>query len=175
MDLDAVWRIKGSHLLERDALAILRELWQWREKEAVTANKPPFFVMSHDGLVKTAAAAAASQPIEPFLPKHFSERRRNSLMKAIAHGRQLSPDHHPQHLRRITRRPTEGERRRFAELQKHRDTQAATLGIDPTLIASRATLSDLAHDWDKHAAELMNWQRELLEGGPGKRGGGVME
>jgi hypothetical protein len=37
------------------------------------------------------------------------------------------------------------------------------LDIDPTLIASRGTLSDLAHDWDKQAPELMKWQRELLE------------
>jgi len=36
------------------------------------------------------------------------------------------------------------------------------LSIDPTLIASRSTLSDLAYNWDKHAPELMNWQRELL-------------
>jgi len=34
VDMDAVWRIKGSHLLGRSALAILRELWQWRETEA---------------------------------------------------------------------------------------------------------------------------------------------
>ena len=56
-DMDAIWRIKGSHLLGPPALAILRELWQWREREAVAANKPPFFVMSHDALVNIAAAA----------------------------------------------------------------------------------------------------------------------
>src|SRR5437667_6178535 len=39
-DMDAVWRIKGSHLLGRPALAILRELWRWRETEAVRANRP---------------------------------------------------------------------------------------------------------------------------------------
>ena len=32
-----------------------------------------------------------------------------------------------------------------------------------TLIASRGMLSGLAHDWDKHAGELMQWQRELLK------------
>jgi ribonuclease D len=162
-DLDAIWRIKGSHLLGPPALAILRELWQWREKEAVAANKPPFFVMSHEALVKIAAAAALAQPIESFLPRHISERRRGGLMKTIAHGRRLSPERHPKILRHITRRPSEGERRRFADLQKRRDAHAAALGIDPTLIASRAMLSDLAHDWDKHAHELMAWQRDLLK------------
>ena len=84
-------------------------------------------------------------------------------MKALAHGLGLSSDHHPRILRRVNRRPSDGERRRFDELQKRRDAHAAKLGIDPTLVASRGMLSDLAHDWDKHANELMSWQRELLK------------
>src|SRR3974390_1028733 len=82
-DLDGVWRIKGSHLLGRPALAILRELWQWREGEAVHANKPPFFVLSHDALVSIAGAAATGRPIEQFFPKHMSDRRRSSLTKTV--------------------------------------------------------------------------------------------
>ena len=30
-------------------------------------------------------------------------------------------------------------------------------------IASKATLGDLARDWEKYSADLMNWQRELLK------------
>jgi ribonuclease D len=86
------------------------------------------------------------------------------LLKAVAHALELSPDHHPGILRRTSRRPSEGEKRRFTDLQKRRDAHATTLGIDPTLIASRGVLSDLAYDWDKHFPELMTWQRELLNG-----------
>jgi hypothetical protein len=53
--------------------------------------------------------------------------------------------------------------RRFRELEKRRDARAHDLDIDPTIIASRATLGDLSRNWEKHAAELMNWQRELLK------------
>jgi hypothetical protein len=48
------------------------------------------------------------------------------------------------------------------ELQKNRDAKAAALEIDPTLIASRSTLSDLAHDWERYEGELMGWQKKLL-------------
>ncbi|HWX21452.1 MAG TPA: HRDC domain-containing protein [Candidatus Binatia bacterium] len=161
-DMDSVWRIKGSHLLGRPALAVLRELWRWRETEAVAANKPPFFVMNHQALVDVAAAAATHRSLDPFLPKHLSERRRSGLTKAVARGMGLSPDEHPEILRAIGRRPSEAERRRFLDLQTRRDARAAALGVDPTLIASRATLSDLARNWDKHSPDLMNWQRELL-------------
>ena len=161
-DLDSVWRLKGSHLLARPALAVLRELWQWRETEAVKGNRPPYFVISHEALIEIAAAAVNSRPVEPFLPRNFSERRRGGLLRAVTRGLHLSPEEHPKILRAISRRPNEAERRRFLELQKRRDARAAELDIDPTLIASRSTLSELAHNWEEHATELMEWQRQLL-------------
>lgn len=162
-DMDSVWRIKGSHILGRPALAILRELWQWRETEAIAANRPPYFILSHESLVEIAAATTTQRPIEPFLPRHFSERRRAGLARAIRLGSEISPGEYPRFLERINHRPMESERKRFLELQKRRDQHAAELGIDPTIIASRATLSDLARNRDQHVRELMNWQRELLK------------
>jgi ribonuclease D len=161
-DRDTAWRLRGSHLLGRPALALLRELWNWRETEALNANKPPFFILSHETLVAIAATAAAGQPVEAILPKHLSERRRGGISKAIARGLELPPEHHPKFIKPTSRRPNEAEQRRFRELQKQRDERAAELGLDPTIIASRAALSDLAHDWGKHAPGLMSWQRELL-------------
>ena len=93
---------------------------------------------------------------------NISERRRSGLAKAIADGLGIPADKFPKILQRTNHRPTDAERKRFMELQKHRDAQAQELGIDPTLIASRGTLSDLARNWDKYSGELMNWQRELL-------------
>jgi ribonuclease D len=162
VDMDAVWRIKGSHLLGRSGLAMLRELWRWRETEAIAANRPPFFVLSHEALVDVAAAAATQRPIEPFLPRSISERRRNGVAKAIEEGRSVPADKWPKIVERKSHRPTDAERKRFMDLQTRRDAQAKALGIDPTLIASRGTLSDLARNWEKYSAELMNWQRELL-------------
>lgn len=162
VDTDSIWRIKGSHRLGRPALAVLREIWQWRENEARAANRPPFFVMSHEALVDIAAAAATHRPIEPLLPKNISERRRAGLATAVQDGLKVSPDTFPKIVERTNHRPSEAERKRFLELQKRRDAHAHELDIDPTLIASRGTLSDLARSWDKHAADLMCWQRELL-------------
>ena len=164
IDHDGVWRIKGSHALGRAGLAVLRELWQWREKEAIAANRPPFFVLSHDLLVEIAAAAGTERTFQSLIPKHLSDRRRTGLSKAVAKGVAVAPDQWPRIIEKTNYRPTEAERRRFVEFQKRRDAHAAELGIDPTLIASRGTMSDLARDWEKHSAELMTWQRRLLEG-----------
>jgi ribonuclease D len=161
-DLDSVWRLKGSHVLGRPALAVLRELWQWRETEAIASNRPPFFIVSHEAMVGIAAAAATRRPVEPFLPRHFSERRRFALKHAIAKGLNIGVDAQPHPIEHVQYRPSESERRRFQEFQKRRDAKAMELGIDPTLIASRAALSELARGVDGHADKLMRWQRELL-------------
>lgn len=163
VDEDAVWRIKGSHVLGRHGLAVLRELWKWREQEAVAANRPPFFVMSHETVVGIAAAAATQRSIESLIPKNMSDRRRAGVLKAVAAGREIAGDRLPKILEHKGHRPNEAERKRFLQLEARRNERAAELGIDPTLIASRSTLSDLARDWNRHAAELMNWQRTLLE------------
>ena len=59
-------------------------------------------------------------------------------------------------------RQTEAERRRFEELEERRNVRAAELEIDPTLIASRATLLALASHWETAVADLMSWQKEII-------------
>jgi ribonuclease D len=163
VDEDSPWRIKGSHKLGRHALAVLRELWRWREAEAVAANRPPFFILNHEQLVSIAATAATRKPVEHLLPPRLSPRRRASLSQAIKTALSLPAEQHPDIIRHKFYRPTEAEMRRYRDLEQLRDGRAHELGIDPTLIASRATLGELANDWNQHAPDLMNWQRELLQ------------
>lgn len=162
-DGNTVWRMKGSHLLSRPALGVLRELWRWREEEAVAANRPPFFVIAHETLTRLAQAAVNGQPVDPLLPRRFSDRRREGARRALERGLALPASQHPDLLRFNVRRLSDAERRRLAELERRRDAQAASLNLDPALIAPRATLLDLARNWDKHAPDLMQWQRELLQ------------
>jgi len=159
---DLVWRVKGSHKLSRPSLSVLRELWHWREQEAVAANKPPFFVLSHDALVEIAAASVELRSFEHLLPRHFSARRRDGLLNAIQRGLDLPTESHPGYLENKCHRQTAAERHRFEALEKRRNEIAAGLNLDPTLIASRATLLALAEDWEMACGELMPWQKELL-------------
>jgi ribonuclease D len=163
VDGDSVWRIKGSFALGRPALAVLRELWHWRDREAVAANRPPFFILSHEKMIELADAAASRQEIGPLLPMRMSPRRRDGLVAAVRAGLAVPADRQPEKIRHQFHRATETEMRRFRELEKRRDARAHDLDIDPTIIASRATLGDLSRDWEKHAVELMNWQRNLLQ------------
>ena len=162
-DPDMVWRVKGSFGLSRPAMAVLREIWNWRESEALASTRPPFFILSHEVMVKLAEAAAADQLVDHLVPRHLTPRRREGLAQAVQTGLAVPAEKHPEVLRTERRRPSEAEFRRFRDLEKRRDKHAHELGLDPTLIAPRATLGDLARDWDANAPELMNWQRELLK------------
>ncbi len=163
VDEDAVWRIKGSTFLERPALAVLRELWHWREREAIAANRPPFFVLAHETMIAISVAASEHRPVTDLIPPRMHPRRKENLIEAVRAAQAMPPEQFPEKILHRSQRPTEAEFRRFRELEKRRDHHAHGLGIDPTLIAPKSVLGDLARDWDRHAAELMNWQRELLK------------
>ena len=160
VDPDMMWRVKGSHQLGPRGLAVLRELWHWREKEAVKFNRPPHFVLPSETLVDLAEAAAESGPLHEMLPRHLTMRRADEIMEAITKG--LAARKPPGQIRTLHYRQTETEKRRMHDLERRRDQRAHEFGIDPTIIASRAMLVLLAKDWEQHQHELMPWQRELL-------------
>ena len=157
------WRIKNSDHLDPRAQAVLRELWHWREREARAANRPPFFVLSHDRLFDLAAAAAQGQPYQHLIPPRYSPRRRERLEASLRHALSLPESAWPKPRQRVLLRLTQAQKRLLERLHERRDRAAARLGIDPTLIASRGTLTRLAVNWEQHAAELLPWQRELLQ------------
>ena len=161
-DPDREWRIKGSFRLGRPALAVLRDLWRWREAEARLANKPPFFIMNHDMLVALAAAAVNGTDTRTLLPRHLSPRRAEGVAAAIQSGLAVPVAAQPEFLRNEAYHPSRAEQQRFDELKRKRDECANTLGIDPTLIASRLTLELLSRRDSTASADQMKWQRELL-------------
>ncbi|MCX8157084.1 MAG: ribonuclease D [Verrucomicrobiae bacterium] len=162
-DADTVWRVKGCGQLDRRGLAVLRAVWHWREHEATAANRPPFFILSTDGMISLAALASAGQPYEHLIPRRFSPARRERLRQAVDKALHLPPEKCPAPApRRPTLRLTAHQRRLMNELQARRDALAARLQIDPTLIAPRATLVALATDGEAARRQLMTWQQKLL-------------
>jgi ribonuclease D len=91
------------------------------------------------------------------------EARRAGLVEAVSGALQLAEAEWP-HLRRSSGvRLTLAQRKAQQQLQELRDAAAHRLGIDPSLIASRAMLVRLAAEQVDLDKELMPWQRELLQ------------
>jgi ribonuclease D len=157
------WRISGVNRLSRRAQAIARELWHWRESEAVDTNRPPFFVFPHHAILACAERAENGQSPTLGLPHRLSPHRRQGLEAAIERGLALPESAWPRPPRHHGTRLTSAQRSRFERLEQRRNQWAARLDLDPSLIASRSTLVLLAHDWNKHAPDILDWQRHLLD------------
>ena len=156
------WRIKGAARLTRAEMAVLRELWLWREREATRANRPPFFILSHDALLDLSIAAVDDAPLDPMLPRRFAPHRHEGVVQAVMRGLAVPPDECPVVLRGISYHPSDAEHARFDRLKTLRDRRATELGIDPTLIASKQTLEWLSRRDSDPKKLLLNWQRALM-------------
>jgi ribonuclease D len=158
-DADEAWRIRGSGALRGRAAAVLRALWQWREKEAEAADRPPFHILQNDELVR-AAESFASGSVPDY--RYFSPRRRRAFRDAAQSASQLPEEEWPVSRRRSGTRPSAEVVRRSEELRRRRDRAARELELDPTFVAPRAILEAIAADEACAATLLVPWQRATL-------------
>ena len=156
---DEFWRIRGSGSLKGRPAAVLRALWQWREKEAEMVDRPPFHILQNEKLVD-AAVGFASGSVPDY--KHFSSRRRRAFREAARIALAAPESDWPVLPRRFGTRPSAQTVRRTEELRRRRDKSAEELGLEPSFIAPRHTLEAIATDQARTASLLVPWQRELL-------------
>lgn len=160
-DPDDVWRISGAGRLDRKGLALLRALWSWRDSEACRKDKPPFKVLNNEQLLGIVDAAASGRHVH--LPKRWPGARRQHLMKIIADTLAQPEDQWPKRRRGGPRAtPPEGHEELLSSLLQRRNELEAQLGIERSLIASRAILEDIVIGGASPESRLMNWQLKLM-------------
>jgi ribonuclease D len=156
---DELWRIRGSGALRGQAAAVLRALWQWREREAEMVDRPPFHILQNERLLN--AAVSFDSGSEPDY-KHFSHRRRQAFREAARSALQAPESEWPVLRKRYGTRPTAETMRRTDELRRRRDKSAEELGLEPSFIAARSALETIAANETRATLLLVPWQRELL-------------
>jgi ribonuclease D len=162
-DPESVWRIKGHDVLDDTGLAVLRELWHWREKDALRTGRPPFFILKHETLSEIAAQASAAGVRAVRLPPYLTSKRRAGVLDAVKAGLAVPEESRPKQLRVRMRRMTRSELDYAEQLRERRDARAKELELDPTIVAARATLFALARKDADELARLLPWQREILK------------
>jgi ribonuclease D len=156
---DELWRIPGSASLRGREAAVLRALWQWREKEAERADRPPFHILQNHELLGAAVNFASGR-----LPdyRHFSSRRRQAFRMAAQNAMQLPESEWPVLQRRFGTRPTPEAIRRAEELRRRRDRAARELDLEQSFIAPRSTIEAIAAKETRASSLLVPWQRAAL-------------
>jgi ribonuclease D len=154
-----VWRITGSGQLRGRPSAILRELWRWRDSEARAVDRPSFHILSNERLLKTAVALNDGHRVD--IP-HLRGGRLRRFEEAVDRALALPESEWPVFVRQSRQRPSRAQEDRMKDLKTKRDEIAATLKLDPSLIAPKAAIESLVLEASEGPKQLMPWQRELL-------------
>lgn len=157
---DEPWRIQGSGRLDRGGLNFLKALWEWRDTEASSWDRPSFMVVTNRQLIDWSLALASGKRIE--IPPHYRPDRRKRLTDVLDEARGRKPEEWPEKPRGLRRRRDAEFDARVGRLISLRDGKAAELDIDSSLIAPRSTIESIAEGEAQPEEVLLNWQRACL-------------
>jgi ribonuclease D len=167
------WRIGRSERLGPRGLCVLWAVWHWREETALRLDQPPFKITSGDFLIEIASRADAGLPEEGILALDLGRRHPrliDSLTEAVRTGLAKNPATLPRR-QRGGRDPgfqplNASELALQDRLKSDRDRLAQQLNLDPTLIANRSQLAQIAREPDRLDGILLPWQADLLRNEP---------
>lgn len=156
------WRVQGCGRLHPRGLALLNAMWEWREGIAKERDLPCFKIMSNKQMVAYAELYEAGQPLNP--PNGWRPRWKKEFLDVVSASAASDPATWPGRPKKTKGRLNDQQRDMIDKLCAHRDTVAARLEIEPSLLGSRSTMEDLVVDGrvDDH---LMDWQHSLLATG----------
>ena len=166
------WRIGRCDRLRGPGLGVLHAVWHWRQQTAEKIDTPPFKVCSTDLLTSIAFAAEEGQAVEAILAQVNLGKRHDRLAPSLAAALRAGLARDPATLPRRPGRDaahirlTQSQVAHLDRIKADRDAIAQQLSLEPTLIANRSQLSQLArapHDLD---TLLLPWQADLLRPAP---------
>lgn len=160
------WRkVKNIGALDRRSLAIVRDLYEWRDALARKADRPPFKILGNDTLVDIAKEKPATY-------RELAQLRSVSRYHADRYGRELAS---------IVRRameipeaelPERNEPKpwirdkqleaRINRLKTVRDKYARELKIDPSVLAARHILAGVATSGTLDVPTMREWQKGVM-------------
>ena len=166
------WRVPGSAPLSPCSQNILKNLWEWREKQAQEMDRPPYKVMPAELMIAIARRSNEMYPelnVDklPKLPRNFKEQRLDSFVEMMKAAMATPESDWPDRLPKAPPPPVVPNSDLLSVLKTWRDAKAAELKLDQSLIANKAQLIWLAAPGDMpwesrfEEAHLMQWQRSL--------------
>ncbi len=165
--------IKGAARLAPRQLAVLKEVWELRDRIARSMDRAPFMVVANQALLEIArqmprslaGLSAVSHMSGEFLRRHGKE-----LQAAIKRGCEAEPIRlpAPEAGRHREPPPTNWEAETTHALREIRNQTAQRLGVAPCLLASAHALFETARRQPssiedlRALGEFRTWQLDLL-------------
>lgn len=166
------WRIGRSERLRGPGLSVLHAVWHWREAQAQRLDTPPFKVCGNALLLKIAEIAESGESEASILANIHLGKRHDRIFPSLAAAVRAGLARDPKTLpRRPGRDPnhvslTQAEIEFQDRIRSDRDRVAKKLEIEPTLIANRSQLAQIARHPRKIGEIVLPWQADLLRHEP---------
>lgn len=166
-DVEERWRVSGSAGLGRRDLAVLREVWRWRDRTARATNTPARRILRDELLVEIARRKPPT-PADLFqlrgLERGLVRESGPKIVEAVQTGLKVPDADLPRSARRDDP-PQVGVLSQFLSLAAN--ALAAEHEVDPALLATSAELQELVR-WRLGRSDegepplLQGWRGEIL-------------
>jgi ribonuclease D len=150
-------RIKGARALKGRPLAVLREVFQWREEQAARTDRAAFRILSNEPLLEIARV----QPRDPTALRairgvggELVERRGRDLLAAVQRALDLPESEIPRVARTTRRAPDPAYEARLERLKALRNELAARYELAPGVLCPNGTLEAIARADPRSVEEL---------------------
>ena len=159
--------VKGSKNLGSRELAILKELYEFREDDAIGKDRPPFKIVSDSVLVAIARDPDSDYGEIKGIGRWARSEMRNRLAEVIKTGRESKPIQRTRHQEgrrpHLTHREREAANQRLKELKQWRKNHGARLEVDPSLLWPTSSLNRLSRfpealDSEYQEGDIRKWQ-----------------
>ena len=160
-------RLKGAKALNGRALAVLRELFQWREDEARRSDKAAFRILNNEPMLlmaKSPPLGLSEVKAVRGISTDQAERRGRDILAAVQRGLSI-PDRELPRLERPRRpQPDAAYEARMERLKAVRNTLATRYDLPPGVLCPNGTLEAIARvnpttlERMSEIRELRRWQ-----------------
>ena len=160
-------RLKGAKALPGRALAVLRELFQWREEAARRSDKAAFRILNNEPMLLMAQTPptdlAALKGVRG-IGQDQAERKGREILAAVKKGLDVPESELPRVERPARRQPDPAYESRLERLKAARNTLANQYDLAPGVLCPNGTLEAIARlnpaavEQMAEILELRRWQ-----------------
>jgi len=146
-DQDGFWKLVGRDDIGGQQMAVLKEIWLYREQQAQSRDRAPFRVMPEDLMVRiaqampeTREALAAVRSMSPYILERFA----SGLLAAVEKGKASAPITRPSSAAPERKRLSDLEWRTFEALRAWRKSRSEKDSVEPVVIMTTENLRMLS-------------------------------
>ncbi len=164
-DQEGYWKLVGRDDIGGQQMAVLKEIWLYREQQAQSRDRAPFRVMPEDLMVRmaqampeTREALAAVRGMSPYILERFAA----GLLAAVEKGKASPPITRPPSAAPERKRLSDLEWRTFEALRAWRKSRSEKDAVEPVVIMTTENLRTLAiHACRDHGGDPLGPLSEL--------------